>query len=223
MHDITANKQSFFGDGNVKTAIGHNDDVESLALSPDRNLVVTGQRGPNPSIIVWEVASRNVVARFKQGNGTRCVRTVKFSADGKFIFSTDEHNDHNIHVFEVATQQKKWTEATGGDPILDMDSGPGTYKCVIAGKRGLNFFTWEGGVLSKSRGLFNGKKMIDMASVQFYNNGNGCLSGSVGGDIYIWSGNGCSKVVSGIQNGAINAITVRGNKLFSSGSNDRTL
>lgn len=106
VHNIASNKQAFFGDGNVKTATGHNDDVESLALSPDRNLVVTGQRGPNPSIIVWEVASRNVVARFKQGNGTRCVRTVKFSADGKYIFSTDEHNDHNIHVFEVATQQK---------------------------------------------------------------------------------------------------------------------
>ena len=53
---------------------------------------------------------------------------------------TDEHNDHNIHVFEVSSGKEVASSKTGGDPIMDIDTSSGTYACAVAGKRGLIFF-----------------------------------------------------------------------------------
>lgn len=33
--------------------------------------------------------------------------------------------------------------------------------------------------------------MVDMASVQFFNNGNSTLSGAITGQIYVWTGANC--------------------------------
>ncbi len=40
--------------------------------------------------------------------------------------------------------------------------------------------------------------MKTMCSVAFFESGNSCASGTSEGDIYIWGGNGVSKVVNGI-------------------------
>ena len=44
IHDTQEHSQSFY--------IGHNDDIVSFALSPDRDLVATGEVGRRPTIFV---------------------------------------------------------------------------------------------------------------------------------------------------------------------------
>lgn len=70
-----------------------------------------------------------------------------------------------------------------------MDTSNGSYRCAIAGKRGLKFFELSM-TINPKRCLFSGNPMKDMASVNFIDNSN-CISGSVDGDIYFWSGNSC--------------------------------
>lgn len=38
-------------------------------------------------------------------------------------------------------------DKTSTDPLYDMDTGSGAYKMVLAGTRGLKFFSFDGGVL----------------------------------------------------------------------------
>ena len=78
----------------MKEVVGHNDDIESLHVSPDRTLCATGQRGKNPSIYVWNIATKQVVFSSFQGNNTRAVRLLRFSRDGKFIFTVDMSDEH---------------------------------------------------------------------------------------------------------------------------------
>jgi hypothetical protein len=42
VHEIAENRQTFFGAGKVGEVAGHNDDIESLHVSPDRTLCATG-------------------------------------------------------------------------------------------------------------------------------------------------------------------------------------
>lgn len=66
----------------------------------------------------------------------RAAKCVRFSKSGKYIFVTDEHNDHNLHVFDL-NGMKLGMCKTGGEPVYDMDTGSGSYAGALANKRGL--------------------------------------------------------------------------------------
>lgn len=74
------------------------------------------------------------------------------------MFTCDEHNDHNIHVFETEGLKKVAQDKTGGDPIADMDTSAGAFSCGIAAKRGCMFYTLSGNSLNQKRGLFGSYK-----------------------------------------------------------------
>lgn len=42
VHSVSENKQEFFGAGKVGEVVGHNDDIESLHVCPERKLCATG-------------------------------------------------------------------------------------------------------------------------------------------------------------------------------------
>lgn len=71
---------------------------------------------------------------------------------------------------------------------MDIDTGKGSYAAVTAGKRGLIFFTFQGGMLGSEKCLFGSTGMTDMLSVRFTEDGNRCVSGALNGNIYIWGG-----------------------------------
>lgn len=54
-------------------------------------------------IFVWDIATKEIKWSAKQGRGTRTVKTIRFTPDDQYIFTTDEHNDHNVHVFKAST------------------------------------------------------------------------------------------------------------------------
>ena len=102
--DINSNEQTFYGDGNIKEAQGHNDDIESLHIHPQRKIFATGQRGKNPLICIWDLETNYLISKISQGRDSRAVKCLKFSADGKYIFTADDSNDHYVHTFDVASQ-----------------------------------------------------------------------------------------------------------------------
>lgn len=81
VHNIQNNTQTYFGDGLVNKAVGHNDDIESIHVNGSRTLAVTGQRGKNPHIFVWDIQSKEVIGQWKQGRNTRAARCIRFSKD----------------------------------------------------------------------------------------------------------------------------------------------
>jgi len=69
--DPNTRKQEFMGDGDIKTAQGHTDDVTALAISPDRKKIASGQVGSNPSVIMWDVDSKKIEKKYSLGKGKR--------------------------------------------------------------------------------------------------------------------------------------------------------
>jgi microtubule-associated protein-like 6 len=71
--DLKENTQTFF---NL-----HTDDIISLDLHPDGNLVATGEIGPKPFIFIWDSETKEVVQKWK-GAILKGVACLAFSPSG---------------------------------------------------------------------------------------------------------------------------------------------
>lgn len=102
----------------------------------------------------------------------------------------------------------------GVDPILDLAWSPVDNVFATAEKRGVTFWTYDGGLSSK-KGVFGSNKMCAMATVAFDKDGR-CFSGSSEGSVYVWNGTSCMKSVS-VTTGLINSICVTDGKILVGG------
>jgi len=99
--DKTKNTQQFFGGGSTEQTVGHNDDITALAVSPDRELVATGQVGKDPIICIWRASTCEKIAQFKQGRDTRAVKAIGFDRTGQRIATVGADNDYSVFVFDL--------------------------------------------------------------------------------------------------------------------------
>lgn len=107
-----------------------------------------------------------IVARTNLGRNTRAVSTIRFSRDGKLFFCTDKHNDSNVYCFQADSGTLIGTNKCGADPIFDGEAGDhNTF--AVATKRGVWFFTQEGGGLNQKKGIFNGNEASAMITITY--------------------------------------------------------
>ena len=95
---ILANRGSlivYFFDGSTRTFIGHSDDVNSVAFSPNGRLVLSGAR--DKSMRLWDMKTGLELRSFKKH--TNFINSVSFSPDGRFALSGSR--DHNIRLWDV--------------------------------------------------------------------------------------------------------------------------
>lgn len=174
----TTLKQRYMGAGENKQVDGHTDDIISLGICPNRNLVVTGSLGARPLILVWDSRTMEIIARANLGRNTRAVSSIRFSKDGKYFFCTDKHNDSNVYCFKADDASLVGQNKCGSDTVFDGDAGTnGTF--AVATKRGTYFFDFDGSELNKKKGIFNGNPMKSMITITYNQDGNCFYSGSV--------------------------------------------
>lgn len=65
-----------------KFFLGHNDDIISLALHPDKTLIATGQVGKEPYICIWDSYTVQTVSILKDVH-THGVACLAFDSDGQ--------------------------------------------------------------------------------------------------------------------------------------------
>lgn len=213
--DKQNNTQKFFGGKSIKDSTSHNDDIMALAISPDRKIVATGQVGKNPIICVWKAETCEFINQFKQGRDTRMVKAISINKDSQYIASVGSDNDHSVFVFDL--QGTKLGQDKGGpDPVLDVAWSPVENTFAIAGKRGVTFYTFSGGLSSK-KGIFGSNKIASMATVAFTTDGK-CLSGSIDGSVYVWNGPSCLKSIT-VTTGFINSIYTSADQILVGGKN----
>lgn len=220
--DTTKNTQKFYGAGQVNpinNADGHNDDIESLDINSDRTKCVTGQRGQNPLVCYWDISTCKSIQKFSIGRGNRAAKCVRFDKSGKYIIVADEHNDHNVHIFNLSGQKIAMMKS-GGDPIYDMDTGKGSYIGAIATKRGVQFLEFNDNLLNIKKGIFGGNPAADQTSICSIKDGSQYASGSINGSLYLWSGNQCMKSVQ-VHKGTIHCVSFKENKLMTSAYGDK--
>ena len=97
----------------ISTLIGHTDDVESLAFSPDSRTLASGSGMRDKTIRLWDIetGSSKVVTDPSWADNARMYARVAskiaFSPDGQTFASGMKRGD--IHLWETATGAKKKT------------------------------------------------------------------------------------------------------------------
>lgn len=92
----------------------------AIDICPNRHLAVTGQVGSRPTLFVWDATTGEKKQKFELKKGARGVSAVAFSRDASLIACVDLHNDHNVHVFDVATGALRMSNKGGPDRVYDI-------------------------------------------------------------------------------------------------------
>mmetsp|Transcript_25746 Transcript_25746/g.4327 ORF Transcript_25746/g.4327 Transcript_25746/m.4327 type:complete len:159 (+) Transcript_25746:523-999(+) len=149
--DKNANTQRFFGAGNNKDVQGHTDDITALAISPNRDLVVTGQVGSKPILYVWNPSNpeANPVCRMDMGRGKRAVTAVCFSNDQTKVAAVGLDDDHTVIVFDAARGNQLCSDKTGPDKVLDVAWCQSGNRFCTVGIKHVCFWEVTNGALTK--------------------------------------------------------------------------
>lgn len=183
--DLKENTQTFF---NL-----HTDDIISLDLHPDGNLVATGEIGPKPFIFIWDSETKEVIQKWK-GVILKGVATLAFSPSGDQLVAASIDDLHHIGVFDVKKGGSKVFEG-GREIILDLDWLDEDSFATVGVK---HFKFWKATDASRTKykgdnGNF-GAKACKILSGCGFNKGD-CVVGAADGKLQIWKGNGLKQEI----------------------------
>eukprot|EP00899_Mesostigma_viride_P010144 jgi/Mesvir1/19130/Mv12869-RA.1 len=190
--------------------LSHNDDIHSLAIHPDRNIVATGQvahRGDkgDPYVCVWDTTTLEELSRIYYDD-VRGMVALSFSRDGTKLAAVGTDNQHTIFIHEWATK-KLIAECKGcnGEPpqVFGILWNPYADNEFIS--YGVNHIKWwkpadtgkgEGGGYSATVGSFGtGTRPFNILSACCLPSGR-VLTGNKEGSLCVWQG---SKLVKQVE------------------------
>ncbi|XP_078516147.1 echinoderm microtubule-associated protein-like 5 isoform X2 [Lissotriton helveticus] len=176
---------------------GHNDDIISLALHPERVLVATGQVGKEPYICVWDSYTVQTISVLKDVH-THGVACLAFDVDGQRLVSVGLDAKNTICVWDW--KKGKMLSMAPGHTDRIFDISWDLYqpnKLVSCGVKHIKFWSLCGNSLTPKRGVFG--KTGDLQTIL-------CLacardevtySGALNGDIYVWKGMNLVRTIQG--------------------------
>lgn len=80
---------------------GHDDEVTSIALSHNGDILASGQKGNNSDIIVWDFNSGKIMYKLSEHDFR--IEILKFSQDDKLLFSSGNTEDKKQFIWDVST------------------------------------------------------------------------------------------------------------------------
>ncbi|XP_067102455.1 echinoderm microtubule-associated protein-like 2 isoform X2 [Osmerus mordax] len=217
--------------------IGHDDDVKCLSVHPDMVTIATGQVAGNskdgkllaPHVRVWDSVSLNTLHVIGMGVFDRAVTCVAFSKSngGAHLCAVDDANDHILSVWNWQKEKQLADVKCSNDSVLGASFHPMDANLIVTcGKNHLNFWTMEGGTLTKRQGLFEKhEKPKYVLCVAFAENGD-AITGDSSGNIFVWAkgGNRISQVMGGAHEGGVFSVCVlKDGTMVSGGGKDRRI
>uniref|UniRef100_A0A8C6PPX7 EMAP like 5 n=1 Tax=Nothobranchius furzeri TaxID=105023 RepID=A0A8C6PPX7_NOTFU len=195
VYNTREHKQKFY--------LGHNDDIISLALHPERVLVATGQVGKEPYICVWDSYNVQTVSILKDVH-THGIACLAFDLEGQCLVSVGLDSKNTICVWDW--RRGKVLAAAPGHTDRIFDIAWDLYqpnKLVSCGVKHIKFWSLCGNALTPKRGVFG--KSGDLQTIL-------CLacakdevtySGALNGDIYVWKGINLMRTIQGAHGSGI--------------------
>uniref|UniRef100_A0A3P9NF13 Echinoderm microtubule-associated protein-like 6 n=1 Tax=Poecilia reticulata TaxID=8081 RepID=A0A3P9NF13_POERE len=171
-----------------KFYLGHNDDIISLAIHPDKIQVATGQVGKDPYICIWDTYAMQTVSILRDVH-THGVACLAFDSDGQRLASVGLDAKNTVCIWDWR-RGRVVAMATGhSDRIFDVCWDPfQTSRLVSCGVKHIKFWTLCGNALTPKRGIFG--KTGDLQTILCVSAAKEELtySGALNGDIYVWKG-----------------------------------
>uniref|UniRef100_A0A8C0UQ86 EMAP like 6 n=1 Tax=Cyanistes caeruleus TaxID=156563 RepID=A0A8C0UQ86_CYACU len=180
-----------------KFFLGHNDDIISLAVHPDKTLVATGQVGKDPYICIWDSYRVQTVSVLKDAH-THGVACLAFDSDGQRLASVGLDAKNTVCIWDWKRGKLLATATGHSDRIFDISWDQyQPNRIVSCGVKHIKFWTLCGNALTAKRGIFG--KTGDLQTIL-------CLacakeditySGALNGDIYVWKGLNLVRTIQG--------------------------
>jgi len=207
----------------------HKTAVESLAFTPDGQLLLSGGGRNDPIIHLWQVENGKHLGELK-GHQTR-VLSMAIAPDGKTLVSGGE--DSLINLWDLEERELIRTFAAHSSHVMSLAITPNGQNLISGGLDGLKVWQLERQLFIETLLLLN-----PIYSVAVNPNGNLLVTGGKDGEITLWDGQAdCTETLGcfvprqnpnqGSVNGHTDAIsslvfTPDGDNLIS-GSYDRTI
>ncbi|MEM6979876.1 MAG: c-type cytochrome domain-containing protein, partial [Planctomycetota bacterium] len=122
----------------IQTFMGHRDTLYAAELSPNGKIVATA--GYDREIVLWDVASGNVLRKLTGHNGA--IFDIAFSPDGSTLVSACA--DETVKVWNVASGQRLDTMSQSEGEVFAVDFTPDGQFIVAAGADNrLRVYQWR--------------------------------------------------------------------------------
>ncbi|MBN3309055.1 EMAL6 protein, partial [Amia calva] len=186
-----------------KFYLGHNDDIISLALHPDKTQVATGQVGKDPYICVWDTYCVQTVSILKDVH-THGVACLAFDSDGQRLASVGLDAKNTVCIWDWKKGKVLATATGHSDRIFDIAWDPFQQnRLVSCGVKHIKFWALCGNALTPKRGIFG--KTGDLQTILCLASAKDDLtySGALNGDVYVWKGLNLVRTVQGAHGAGI--------------------
>ncbi|XP_072031419.1 77 kDa echinoderm microtubule-associated protein-like isoform X3 [Amphiura filiformis] len=220
-------------EGHQRHYTGHNDDVKSIAVHPDKVTIATGQVAGHdkdegkPHVRIWDSVTLNTLHVIGLGNFDRAVCCVGFSKNdgGSRLVAVDDSNEHVLSVWDWAKEKRLAFTKSSQDPVLAAEFHPTlSGQIITCGKGHILFWAFDGSKLVKKSGIYEKyDKPKFVLCIGFATNGD-VISGDSNGNIYVWGkgGNKVTYAVTGAHEGPIFSLSVLSDgSMLSGGGKDR--
>ncbi|XP_033628901.1 77 kDa echinoderm microtubule-associated protein-like isoform X3 [Asterias rubens] len=224
LHNLEENTQRHY--------MGHNDDVKSIAIHPNKWIIASGQVAGHdkeegkPHVRIWDSVNLTTLHVIGLGHFDRAVCCVGFSKcdGGDKLLAIDDSNEHVLSVWNWAKEKKLAESKTIGDPVVAAEFHPLVDNHLVScGKGHILFWSLENNKLTKKAGIFEKKheKPKFVLCLTFAGNGD-LLTGDSNGNIFIWA-KGSNRISQAIKahDGQIFSLFMLKDKLISGGGRDR--
>ncbi|CAF4372626.1 unnamed protein product [Rotaria sp. Silwood2] len=187
IRDKNHNQQRFF--------LGHDDDIISSCLHPDKTIVATGQIGKNAQICVWNTQGIMKLESLLQGH-VDGVGAMSFNVNGEKLASVGIDRNNTIKIWEWRRGKLLATVAGHTERVFDINyHGEHVITC---GVKHIRFWTLLGNTLQFEEGYFGklGAQTLlcighfftvdTKQSTESTDNDYLCFTGAINGDLYGW-------------------------------------
>jgi WD40 repeat protein len=156
---------------------GHTDPVNSVAFSPDGQLIVSGSY--DSTVRVWDVTTG--AERHAMHGHQEAVHSVAFSPDGKFIVSGS--NDNTVRVWDITTGIERHTMHGHEDRVWSVASSPDS-QFIVSGSSDYTVRVWDA-TTGAAQHIMHGHEGW-VYSVAFSPNSQLIISGSRDNTVRVW-------------------------------------
>ena len=200
----------------------HTDDIVSLAMHPEREIIATGQVGKDPSICVWSSTTCELLAELK-GFHQRAVCALSFDGTGKFLASVGMDDDHSVAVYDWQSRRMLANSKGDVNRVFNCEYNPHDGRLVTGGVKHLKFWVMEGGYLVGKRGVYGRMGAVStILSIAFHPDGS-TLTGTQGGCVYQWADGGeqCIQKFETVHQGPVHDLFVNEDYIISGGKDGK--
>ena len=202
------------GGGLQRFVRDHVDDILSIAIHGDGELVATGEIGRIPRVLVWNANTLKTVSILR-GHHRRGVNILQFSRDGDQLLTVGLDKFHSIAIYDWKKCVMTSSFPGGLQKVLSAAMTPDGFGVIQAGIKHIKFHTLYGRNVVSKNGLL-GKKGKNQTILCLSWIGNRPVAGTENGQLYVFEGRRLIQTVPA-HSGSVNTLNSCSEGLASGG------